>query len=132
MVSYILSRVRDTLVKFGQSLSLSLNDSVTANGESLSLSNSLTLSVWSKTLDDAQGVLIRSGQFSLQYHDDNTIRGSIYTGNAWKEVKTRSYPGQWTHYALTYDGAELAFYTNGILSGNLLTTGYLGRSGQFV
>ncbi len=111
--------------KFGQSLSLSLNDFVTANGESLSLSNSLTLSVWSKTLDDAQGVLIRSGQFSLEYHDDNTIRGSIYTENSWKEVKARSYPGQWTHYALTYDGVELKLYTNGTQSGNLLVSGYL-------
>ena len=40
-------------------------------------------------------------------------------------MKARSYPGQWTHYALTYDGFELKLYTNETQSGNLLVSGYL-------
>jgi hypothetical protein len=93
--------------KLGQSLALTSSDYVIANGESLSLSSSLTLSVWAKILDDAQGTLFRTGQLRLQYHDDNTIRGSIYTGGSWREVKARSMPGSWSQYVITYDGAEL-------------------------
>ena len=111
--------------KFGQSLALSTTDHVIANAESLSLSSSFTLSVWAKVLDDAQGVLVRSGQIRLQYHDDNTIRGAIYTGGSWKEVKARSEPGSWTHYVLTYDGSELKLFSNGSLLETLAASGYL-------
>ncbi|MDG0965255.1 MAG: hypothetical protein P8O23_09315, partial [Opitutales bacterium] len=111
--------------KFGQSLSLSPSDYVAANGESLSLSTAVTLSVWAKILDDAQGVLFRSGQIRLQYYDDNTIRGAIYTGDSWKEVKTRSTPGAWTHYLLSYDGAEIKLFSNGSLEETVSATGYL-------
>ena len=111
--------------KFGQSLSLATSDYVTTNAESLSLSTTFTLSVWAKILDDAQGVLFRSGQVRLQYHDDNTIRGSIYTGSSWKEVKARSALGRWSQYVITYDGTDLKLFLNGTLEDTLATTGYL-------
>ena len=69
----------------------------------------MTVSLWAKILEDAQGSLVRSGQFNLQYHDDQTIRGSVYTGSSWKTVKGRSKPGAWQHYALTYNGNDLNF-----------------------
>ena len=111
--------------KFGQSLSLVPGDYVTTNGESLSLSTSMTVSLWAKILEDAQGSLVRSGQFNLQYHDDQTIRGSVYTGSSWKTVKGRSKPGAWQHYALTYNGNELNFYGNSVLLDTMEVSGYL-------
>ena len=111
--------------KFGQALTLSPNDYVQADAEPISLSTSFTLSLWAKILNDAQGILIRSGQFSLKYHDDSTIRGSIYTGNSWSEVKTISTSGKWIHYVMSYDGISLKLYLDGSLKSSLSTTGYL-------
>ena len=111
--------------KFSQSLRLEGNGYVSANAEPLSLSSNLTISMWSKILDDSQGVLVRCGQFSLRYHDDNSIRASVYTGSSWKEVETESLSGRWTHYAFTYDGVELKFYSNGILQDSIPVTGYM-------
>ena len=89
------------------------------------MSSNLTISLWAKILDDSQGVLVRSGQFNLWYHDDNAIRASVYTGSSWKEVETESLSGRWTHYAFTYDGVELKFYSNGILQDSMPVTGYM-------
>ena len=52
------------------------------------LTSNFTLSLWAKVLDDNQGVLIRCGQFYLQYFDDNSIRGGVYTQGSWKVVET--------------------------------------------
>ena len=78
-----------------------------------------------KILEDAQGSLVRSGQFNLQYHDDQTIRGSVYTGSSWKTVKGRSKPGAWQHYALTYNGNDLKLYGNSVLMDTMEVSGYL-------
>ena len=111
--------------KFGKALSLSPNDYVQADAEAISLSTSFTLSLWAKVLDDAQGTFIRCGQFSLKYHDDSIVRGSIYTGGSWSEVKAGLTSGKWVHYVMTYDGSSLKLYLDGLLESSISADGYL-------
>ena len=61
--------------KFGSGLSLDAGEYLSVDGELLSLTQTFTLSLWAKILDDSLGVLARNGQFSIQYDDDNIIRG---------------------------------------------------------
>ena len=67
--------------KFSKSLALEPNEYVTADGGKLPLSTELTLSLWTKIREDDFGVIASAGQFRLEYHDDNTIRGYVRIGN---------------------------------------------------
>ena len=49
--------------KFGQSLQLDSSSHLTADGDWLSLTDSLTLSLWVKVLDDSQGILFVTDSF---------------------------------------------------------------------
>ena len=61
----------------------------------------------------------------MQYFDDNSIRGGVYTQGSWKVVETDVFSGSWTHYALTYDNNEVKLYMNGSLVDTLGANGYL-------
>jgi hypothetical protein len=121
----VLSNVTRLPGKFGQSIKLGGNSSVLADAESLSLSSSFTLSLWAKVLNSRQGVLARCGQFYLQYFDDNSIRGGVYTSGSWKVAESDVLSGSWTNYAITYDNSEIKFYINGKILDSLPATNYL-------
>ena len=72
--------------KFGSGLSLNPGEYLSVDGELLSLTQTFTLSLWAKILDDSLGVLARNGQFSIQYDDDNIIRGYASTSSGWKDA----------------------------------------------
>ena len=58
-------------------------------------------------------MLARNGQFSLQYHDDNLIRGYASTSAGWSDANARLPSGRWVHYALSYDGSDIRLYFDG-------------------
>ena len=89
-----LFRVVASFRKFSNSLKLEANDYLIADGEWLSLTEPFTLSLWTKILDDTSGILMRNGQFSLEYNEDATLSGRVYTNNGWAESKTRMPSGQ--------------------------------------
>ena len=97
----------------------------TANGEWLSLSDRFALSLWTKVLDDSNGILVRNGQFSIQYNEDATLRGNVFTDNGWAETKTRLPSGQWFHLAFSYDGNLASLYVDGAKKSETSHNGYL-------
>jgi hypothetical protein len=111
--------------KFGSSLMLDRGEYLSLDGELLSLTHSFTLSLWAKVLDDEKGVLVRNGQFSLQYGDDNTISGLARTGSGWGETKARLPSGKWAQYVISYDESYIRLYIDGVLLSELAYSGYL-------
>ena len=69
--------------------------------------------------------LARNGQFSLQYQDDNTIRGSASTSAGWGDANARLPSGRWVHYVVSYDGSSVRLYLDGILVSETSHNGYL-------
>ena len=76
--------------KFASSLLLDPGEHLSVDNERLSLTTDFTLSLWAKILDDGHGVLVRNGLFSLQYNEDNSIRGRVYTIAVGKHFITTS------------------------------------------
>ncbi|HAU60486.1 MAG TPA: hypothetical protein DCW45_09010, partial [Opitutae bacterium] len=111
--------------KFTSSLQLDSSQYATANGEWLSLSDRFALSLWTKVLDDSNGILVRNGQFSIQYNEDATLRGNVFTNNGWAETKTRLPSGQWFHLAFSYDGNLASLYVDGAKKSETSHNGYL-------
>ena len=112
--------------KFASSMLLDSGEYLAVDGERLSLTSAFTLSLWAKILDDGYGVLARNGQFSLQYNNDNTIRGNVWINNGWRETKSRLPSGEWVHYALTFNGSIISLYLDGKLVSDESYAGYLG------
>lgn len=59
---------------------------------------------------------------------DYYLRGYIWTGSAYLNTGVGSLlfsPGEWTHLALTYDGAALRTYVNGVLDANVASVSTL-------
>ena len=111
--------------KFNSALHLSPGEYLSVNGELLSLTSEVTVSLWAKVLDDGFGVLARNGQLSLQYQDDNTIRGSASTSAGWGDANARLPSGRWVHYVVSYDGSSVRLYLDGILVSETSHNGYL-------
>ena len=111
--------------KFNNALLLTPGQYLSVNSELLSLAQSFTFSLWAKVLDDSFGVLARNGQFSLQYHDDNIIRGYASTSGGWRDANARLPSGRWVHYVLSYDGSDIRLYFDGEIVSEASHSGYL-------
>ena len=111
--------------KFSSALHLKPGEQLEVNSELLSLTSAFTLSLWAKVLDDGFGVLARNGQFSLEYHEDNTIRGYAITNNGSGETKARLPSGRWVHYVVSYDGDTVRMFLDGQLVSETSHNGYL-------
>ena len=68
---------------------------------------------------------MRNGQFSLEYNEDATLSGRVYTNNGWAESKTRMPSGQWVQISLTYNGTLFSLFVNGQLEAEVNHEGYL-------
>ena len=99
--------------KFSQSLSLQPGENLQVPGSDFLFNQSFTLSLWAKILDDEEGILFTNSQAKLEYRDDLKIYGSVYSGNDWQDIYSKSNPGKWAHYALTLDSTELTLFING-------------------
>jgi hypothetical protein len=111
--------------KFSKALQLDPGEYLSVDGELLSLAQTFTLSLWAKILDDSFGVLARNGQFSLQYYDDNIIRGYASTSSGWMDANTRLPSGRWVHYILSYDNSNVRLYFDGQMVAETAHSGYL-------
>jgi hypothetical protein len=95
--------------KFANALLLNSGEYLEVDGELLSLSQTLTLSLWAKVLDDSLGVLASNDQFLLRYDDSNLISGLIRNSSGWGDTNTRLPSGRWVHYLLSYDGSNIIY-----------------------
>ena len=111
--------------KFASSLLLDPGEHLSVDSERLSLTTDFTLSLWAKILDDGHGVLVRNGLFSLQYNEDNSIRGRVHTNSGWGNTSSRLPSGRWVHYVLSYNGSNISLYVDGSLVSEVSHSGYL-------
>ena len=111
--------------KFASSLLLDPGEHLSVDSERLSLTTDFTLSLWAKILDDGHGVLVRNGLFSLQYNEDNSIRGRVHTNSGWGNTSSRLPSGRWVHYVLSYNGSSISLYVDGSLVSEVSHSGYL-------
>jgi hypothetical protein len=111
--------------KFANALLLNSGEYLEVDGELLSLSQTLTLSLWAKVLDDSLGVLASNDQFLLRYDDSNLISGLIRNNSGWGDTNTRLPSGRWVHYLLSYDGSNIHLYLDGRMVSETDHTGYL-------
>ena len=101
------------------------SEHLSVDSERLSLTTDFTLSLWAKILDDGHGVLVRNGLFSLQYNEDNSIRGRVHTNSGWGNTSSRLPSGRWVHYVLSYNGSNISLYVDGSLVSEVSHSGYL-------
>jgi hypothetical protein len=105
--------------KFGSSLNFDTTDDVAMIAGSSSLNNpkAITVSTWVKSNDVTQDqtLVSRNGPFFLRI-SGSRFRIALYTG-VWL-FQNGTIPlssNTWTHLTLTYDGANVKSYVNGVL-----------------
>jgi hypothetical protein len=126
--------------RFGRALSFDgVNDWVTvADASGLDLTTAVTLEAWVKptALSGWRTVVLKeltgAGLCYALYAHDNEPHpaGYIRTGSDEPQVPgTVQLPvGSWSHVALTYDGAQLRLYVNGLLAGSRNQAGLMAVS----
>lgn len=131
---------RSSTGRFGGALSFDgVNDSVSiADAPSLDLAGPLTISAWVRptTLSGWRTVILKEGGTSglvyALYSSTNNNRpgGYLEIGGAEREVKGTASVAktEWRHLSLTYDGATLKIYINGVLRGSRSQTGLVAAS----
>ena len=92
---------------------------------SLDITETLTIAAWVKiaAFGNLDGVVtkgVNSGPYAMQLWGDGALRFSPNWGNPAGAVgagsfntDTKMVAGEWTHAAITYDGAKARFYING-------------------
>ena len=96
--------------KFSQSLQLLPSESIQISGDDFSFNQTFTVSMWTKVLDDSQGIILQNSQMRIEYRDNLKFYGSIYSGNDWQEIGSDFIQGQWIHLGLTLDSSQLKIY----------------------
>ena len=105
------------------------------NGAALNITGQITLAVWVKTNDAANGdhnpYLTKGNRgYAIKHHEGNKIEFFIYDGY-WKTVwyyLDSSFNGVWHHLAGTYDGFELKLYIDGQLQATTPHVGSIAAS----
>jgi hypothetical protein len=101
--------------KFSQSLQFFPGEYLRVSGDDFSFNQTFTISLWTKILDNEEGIILRNGQVSLEYRDDLKMYGSLYTTNGWEEIGSIAQLGKWAHYSLSNDSQSLKLFINGNL-----------------
>jgi hypothetical protein len=110
--------------KMGGALSLNGTDAYVdcGNGESLNITDAITLSAWVNT-NDANNAehnpFVAKGDhcYALKHHSGNSLEFVIYDG-AWFGAHFAiddSFNGEWHHVAGAYDGLNVRLYVDGVL-----------------
>lgn len=92
----------------------------------------LTLEAWVKRNSQDDGMVIsKNGPYFLSVRN-NVVEGGVYAGPGWIHVNgtTILETNAWYHIALTYDGANVKVYLNGIEDGSEAKTGSILVTGQ--
>ncbi|MBN1359244.1 MAG: LamG domain-containing protein [Sedimentisphaerales bacterium] len=134
--------------KVGGALSLNGTDAYVdcGNGESLDITEAITLSAWVNTADANNGEhnpFVTKGDqaYAIKHNLNDQIETFIYDGG-WHTATYAidpSFNGGWHHVASTYDGLNLRLYVDGVLratteyTGSIASATYnvnLGRNAQ--
>ncbi|MBN1507132.1 MAG: LamG domain-containing protein [Sedimentisphaerales bacterium] len=118
--------------KIGGALSVNGTDGYVdcGNGESLNITDAITLSAWVNTNDASNAEhnpFVAKGDhaYAIKHSVDDQIQTFVYDGG-WRTANYTidpSFNGEWHHVASTYDGVTLRLYLDGILRA---TTEYVG------
>lgn len=106
------------------------------NGESLNITDTITLAAWVKTDDSGNSehnpYVVKGDQsYALKHNSGNTLEFFIYDGGWYavnSEVLTADFNGAWHHVAGTYDGVQLKLYLDGVLVNSALHTGAISST----
>ncbi len=105
------------------------------NDSSLGITAEITLGVWVKTNDAANGqhnpyVTKGDHSYGIKHHTSNNIEYFIYDGG-WQVARypvDSTFNGVWHHLAGTYDGSELRLYIDGTLVTTVAHSGTIASS----
>jgi hypothetical protein len=104
------------------------------------ITKEITLSIWVNANDNGNGennCWMGKGDntYAIKHQTGNYLEFFIYDGT-WHSTNystnITSLNGEWHHMAGTYDGTELKFYLDGVLSANLVYSGTIGTSSDDV
>lgn len=115
--------------KFGNAIYLDGNGDYVL-GSNLPISSPFSISVWYNRASSSEpnGVILRNGQFSLQF-SSSSVYGYVNTvGSGWifSEIAGLPSVGTWEHYAIIWNGSEVVAYRNGLAGTSIATTGAIG------
>ncbi len=92
----------------------------------------LTLDAWVKRNSLSDGMVIsKNGPYFISIRN-NVLEGGVYAGPGWTQISgtTSLNLGQWYHIALTYDGADIKLYLDGVEDASITKTGSILVTGQ--
>ncbi len=125
----------------GKSLELNGVDAYLVGSSFSSPTSELTLAIWAmpETLgsggnDITGSMMSKRDSFILSPEKDGSVKCYVNVNGQWRAVSTIvnavSFPNEWTHWACTYNGAELSLYQNGNVVAKTAISGTLGTSGK--